>query len=423
MRVDKMTLFADLGYEPHPGQLLIHNSTARRRIAACGVRFGKTTCAAYECIAECLAPRERGVGWIVAPTFDLADRVFEEVERIALKKLSRFVKQYLRSEKRLVFTNLGGGTTEFRAKSADNPVSLLGEGLDFLVVDEAARLPPRVWQSHLAQRLIDRKGWALLISTPHGRGWLYDMYRMGQGANRNPNYESWNLPSWTNPRLDREEIRREKLTMPERIFAQEYGAKFMEGSGAVFRHVRERATGQWEDPVYREEYFAGLDLAKVDDFSVLVIMDRRGKVVYVDRFHRISWDAQAARVADATSYYNHARIMCDVTGLGDPVKELLEKHNCYVTPFPFTQRSKAQLIDNLTMLLDQKAVVLPRPQLWPEGIEELEAYEYSMSEQGNIRSGAPSGMHDDCVIAVALAAYNMSRPRPNVRFAVIRRGR
>ena len=36
-------------------------------------------------------------------------------------------------EQRLVLRNLGGGLSEIRGKSADNPVSLLGEGLDWLV--------------------------------------------------------------------------------------------------------------------------------------------------------------------------------------------------------------------------------------------------------------------------------------------------
>jgi hypothetical protein len=421
MKIDKSTLFSDLGYEPHPGQELIHASNAARRIAVCGVRFGKTICAAHECIAEALAPRERGVGWIVAPTYDLADRVFREVELIALTKLKRFVKSYQRSERRIVFANLQGGTTEIRAKSADNPVSLLGEGLDFLVVDEAARLQPRIWQSHLAQRLVDRKGWALLISTPHGRGWLYDMYRLGQGANRDPAFESWNLPSWKNPLLDREVIEKDRAVMPERVFAQEYGAQFVEGAGAVFRGVRDCATGEWSPPREKVTYYAGLDLAKVEDYTVLVIMDRVGRVVFVDRFHRIDWSAQVTRIAAAARRYNSARVMCDVTGVGDPVYELLRKNNCMVQSYVLNARSKSQLVDNLTMMFEHGTIVLPKPQLWPDGIEELEAFEYSMTDQGHIRSGAPSGMHDDCVIALGLAALQVSRPPMEVRVSSIRR--
>jgi hypothetical protein len=40
---------------------------------------------------------------------------------------------------------------------------------------------------------------------------------------------------------------------------------------------------------------------------------------------------------------------------------------------------------------------------------QLEAFEYSVTENGNVRTGAPSGIHDDCVIALALALW---RRRP-----------
>ena len=47
-----------MGYQPHPGQAEIHRSTAPRRIVACGVRWGKTLCAAMEWYekAESLRP-------------------------------------------------------------------------------------------------------------------------------------------------------------------------------------------------------------------------------------------------------------------------------------------------------------------------------------------------------------------------------
>lgn len=126
----------------------------------------------------------------------------------------------------------------YDAKSADNPVSLLpvsllGEGLDWVVVDEAARLRPDIWDSYLSQRLLDKKGWALFISTPKGRGFFYDLYRDGQG--RDSAFESWSRPSITNPFLSKESVGAERLRLPARVFSQEYGAEFIEGSGAVFR--------------------------------------------------------------------------------------------------------------------------------------------------------------------------------------------
>jgi hypothetical protein len=273
-------------------------------------------------------------------------------------------------------------------------------------------LKPSIWQGHLSQRLIDRRGWALLISTPKGKGYFYDLYRRGQGED--PDYQSWNWPSWSNPLLDAALIEEERARLPQRVFGEQYGAEFAEGSGAVFRHVRESATGEWQEPDPEETYVAGLDLAKVEDWTVLVVMNARREVVFVDRFHRLDWGLQVERVLAACERYGEARVTVDSTGAGEPVYEALRRAGVLVKPYPFTAKSKDALIRNLSFMLEQREIVLPRPELWPEGIDELEAFEYSVTDQGNVRTGAPGGMHDDCVIALALAAWHFGKPRSRV---------
>lgn len=245
-RFDKLAFFRDLGYEPHSGQREIHLDEHPRRVVACGVRWGKTLCAAMEGLAAAMAPRDRSFGWVVAPTYDLANKVFREMVLIANRRLRHRVVKVSERSNLLVLRNMAGGISEIRAKSAENPVSLLGEGLDWVIIDETARLKPEIWQSHISQRLIDRKGWALLISTPKGKGYFFELYRRGQDPD--PVYRSWNRPSWTNPHLDSELIEEQRRHVPERVFLQEYGAQFIEGAGAVFRYVREAATGQWLEP-------------------------------------------------------------------------------------------------------------------------------------------------------------------------------
>ena len=60
-------------------------------------------------------------------------------------------------------------------------------------------------------------------------------------------------------------------------------------------------------------------------------------------------------------------------------------------------------------------ITLPKPELWPDGIDELEAFEYSVTDLGNVRTSAPCGMHDDCVIALALAAWPLRPSKPRHR--------
>jgi len=414
--IDKSALFASIGYKPHPGQLEIHKSTAPRRIVACGVRWGKTVCAAMEGIAAALEPRERSIGWVVAPTYDLADRVFREIQLAAVQHIRHRVIAMKEAERRLILRNLAGGTSEIRAKSADNPVSLLGEGLDWVIVDEASRLKPLIWQSHLSQRLIDRQGWALLISTPRGKGYFYDLFhRAKQG---DPGYASWNMPSWTSPLLDASVIEEERGRLPDRVFRQEYAGEFLEGAGAVFSNIRECATGEWREPEQGKRYWAGLDLAKVEDFTVLVIMDEDRNVVSSDRFHRLDWDTQVARIQGHIRRYNNAELYVDSTGVGDPIHEALCKEDLYVKAYPFTTKSKAALVNALVLTLEQRLIVLPKPELWPEGIDELEAFEYSVTDAGNVRMSSPGGQHDDCVVALALAVWDLRPSKPVHMFTI-----
>ena len=361
-----------------------------------------------EGLAAALEPIDRSFGWVVAPTYDLADKVYRELILIAAEHLRHRIITLRESDKRLILRNLGGGVSEIRAKSADNPVSLLGEGLDWVIVDEAARMKAAIWESHLSQRLIDKHGWALLISTPRGKGWFYGLWRQGQRSDAN--YQSWNHPSWTNPHLDRELIDAERDRLPERVFRQEYGGEFVEGSGSVFRFVRERATGTLQDPVPGATYHGGLDLAKVEDYTVLVIVNAEREVVFVDRFHRLDWNLQITRIRVAAKKYNDASILVDSTGAGEPIYEALFHAGCYVDAYPFTQRSKAALVDNLALFFEQGLITLPKPELWPEGVDELEAFQYSVTDSGNVKSSAPGGAHDDCVMALALAAWNVGPP-------------
>jgi hypothetical protein len=179
-----------------------------------------------EALAALLEPRDRAVGWLVAPTYDVCQRIYTRLCAVITEKLGHRVLELSTREQKIVVTNLGGGTSELRCKSADHPVSLLGEALDFLIVDEAAQLSREVWEERLAPRLIDRKGWVLALSTPQGPGWFHEMFRRGQ-RQRDPECESWASPSRENPHIDPLLIEAERTRMLPEKFAQQFEAEFI----------------------------------------------------------------------------------------------------------------------------------------------------------------------------------------------------
>ena len=152
---------------------------------------------------------------------------------------------------------------------------------------------------------------------------------------------------------------------------------------------------------------------------MLVIMNRKREVVFVDRFHKVDWSVQVNRIRTATERYNEARILVDSTGAGEPIYEALRQAGCSARAYPFTNRTKSALIDALALVFEQRSIVIPRVEIWPEGIDELEAFEYSITDSGTVRTGSPGGMHDDCVIGLALAAWELGPARSNNRIHVM----
>jgi hypothetical protein len=61
------------------------------------------------------------------------------------------------------------------------------------------------------------------------------------------------------------------------------------------------------------------------------------------------------------------------------------------------------------MIENQQITIPPIPEL----INELKLYGYKTTPSGNVQYGAPEGYHDDCVIALALASWQLKRSPPS----------
>lgn len=245
---DKFEVFEGLGYRPHKGQMKIHGSRARHRCAACGRRFGKSMVGGMELVPralECYLADKARYYWLVGPNYDDDEkewRVFYD----ACKKLELpFDKPgtYNDGPGGNMRMSLWGGKFIVEAKSAQYPDSLDGEGLDGVLLVEAAKLKPRIWHKYIRPALADKRGWSSMTSTPEGKNWFYEMWQRGQ----NPEFRdwaSWRMPSWFNDvifpggRTDPEIIEM-SLDMSGEKFNQEIGADFTEFVGRVFKDFDE----------------------------------------------------------------------------------------------------------------------------------------------------------------------------------------
>jgi hypothetical protein len=188
---------------------------------------------------------------------DLAEKEFRIVWKLIVDQQRIPVK---RKSEREMFIQCDNGSF-IECRSEENPDQLIGEGLDAIILAEAARLKHRTWDQYLRPALADRGGWALMTSTPRGFNWFYDFYQRGQSHEKKfADWESWAIPSSSNPLLSAEEIEAARQTSTPEAFAQEWEAKFIAYGGLVFPefdnniHVRRHEydpnmeTALWVDP-------------------------------------------------------------------------------------------------------------------------------------------------------------------------------
>lgn len=194
--IDKASYFERVGYKPHPSQWPYHNSSARFRIPCCGRRFGKTQMVGHDLGADMFIPDQ--YYWIVGTTYRTGEKEFRVVYNDLVRKLklgSKLKKSYnvKQGDMRIEMP----WNTILEVVSAEKPDSLVGEGLDRVVLSEAAIHSRMIWDQYVEPAISDKRGKADLPSTPRGNNWYKGMYKYGQSLGEEQ-YESWRMPSWYN---------------------------------------------------------------------------------------------------------------------------------------------------------------------------------------------------------------------------------
>jgi hypothetical protein len=400
---------------PHEKQAVVLDHQARFKILNAGRRFGKTMVGAKAIATR--ARKQHQVIWWVAPTYKIVKRGYREVLRqIPPEMLSAPAPPDTNFDAgRSVILKLKNGTViEFY--SATMPEGMLGASVDFVVLDEASKMSPRIWQQIVSPTLMDRLGEALMISTPSGMNWFFLEYNKGQDP-ENTDYASWTFTSEDNPYLPLGEVERMAEDMPLVEADQEIYAKFLSAGSSVFM-VPEKAKqqarvvdGRVQDVgVAQEQVVVGIDLAKTRDFTVLYgarASDRRN--CWFERFNSVSWAEQKRRIhrcvrqlmADGAE---NVMLVIDSTGVGDPILEDLEMQGYDVIGVNFSGQNKPNMVKLLAKDLEKAhAFVLDN-----EFVDlEFRAYTMSVTPGGRYTYAAPEGMWDDVVSAKMLQHHGV----------------
>ena len=156
------------------------------------------------------------------------------------------------------------------------------------------------------------------------------------------------------------------------------------------------------------DFYAGLDLGKTQDHSVLAIAKAENKAINLIHLHQFPLNTPYASVIGyvktiSDRWQTIHKILVDQTGIGDYITEDMQNAGITATQgVKFTQETKQEMAQWLKNSMTEKRLRIPYDsQLIPE----LNLERYELTKDGKTKFSHPSGTHDDRFWALALATY------------------
>jgi phage terminase large subunit-like protein len=381
----------------HPAQATIVQNLNRFNVLDCGRRFGKDVIQRnYAC--EALLAGEP-VAWYepsfksLEPNWDWFVDTFATVQKDK-SEVSRRLE-----------ISTGGFIEMWSLQDQD---ASRGRHYKKAIINEASSIPKLdySWNHVIRITLADLQGGAMFGSTPRGRNFFWNLYRLGED-DKQKEWSSWHYTTWDNPYIPRAEIEAIKNSdMPEIIYRQEIMAEFIDDQGGVFRRVQEAAILEPIEPQRGRQYAAGVDVASSIDYTVVTVMDTESKqMVFMDRFNRVDYPVLEDRLASLYAKWGLYNMTIEANSIGRPVLDHMAMRGLVVTPFTTTNQTKQAVIQSLQSAFEHGNIqILNDPVL----VGELLSFEASRNNSGSFSYSAPAGMHDDCVMSLAIAWYGCS---------------
>lgn len=395
----------ELKIKNFPKQQEIFDHPARNKIVAKGRRFGLTRGAANDFMIGALDRKFKKGLWVDTIHSNI-DRYVERYFAPELKKLPKNAWKWHQQKKILYILD---SYIDFR--SADKPENIEGFGYDKYFLNEAGIILRNeyLWSNAIEPMLMEYKAPGVIGGNPKGKGLFHELYLKGESPDH-PAYKSFHFTSFDNPYLDPAEIQRMIDDAPEHVALQEYYGQFLDDTGTVFRGLTEVLTAIPRRVIGNHVYTMGVDLAKVQDWTVITVYDRATlEQVYQDRFKDLDWTFQRRKIKAISRLYNNAVANIDATGVGDPIADDLLAEGVPVNPVKFTNESKKEMVEKLSIWIEQRRIKLLDIK---ETRDEFTNFTYEVLPSGKIRYNAPEGSHDDIVMAHALAIQDLYYVEP-----------
>lgn len=328
---------AELNFELLKWQKEVFTDPHRFKVIAAGRRCGKSRLSAVTLLVEALnCPKGSSVMY-VAPTLGQARTIIFDL----LQELGRpIIKSAHINNLEITLVN----DIKILVRGADNPDSLRGVSLTYLVMDEVAFIKAEIWEKVLRAALSDKKGRAMFISTPSGRNHFYDWYQLGQSG-EDEEWKSWHFTTADNETIDPKEIEAAKRTLSSFAFNQEYMSSFNNAGSGLFKEEwikfgEEPRNGSWYiaiDLAGFEGVAKNANAAKnrLDKSAIACVKVTEDGTWFVDKIESGRWDIEetAVRILKNIAQYEPLAVGIERGALKNAVlpylSNLMRQNNCY----------------------------------------------------------------------------------------------
>jgi hypothetical protein len=388
----------------------VFKNTHRFKVVAAGRRCGKSRLSAVSLLIEALNCPEGSAVMYIAPTLGQARSILWDL----LHDLGRPVIKSSHVNN-LEITLVNG--RKILVRGADNPDSLRGVSLTYVVLDECAFIKQDIWEKVIRASLSDQKGRALFISTPSGRNWFYDIFNLGKDTD-DEEWKSWHFTTADNETIDPKEVEAAKRTLSSFAFKQEYLSSFDTSGADVFKE-------EWfklaEEPQYGS-YIVAIDLAgfeevgknasaskkRLDETAIAVVKLEDNGNWWVHKIQHGRWDIRetAVNILKVIRDFEPTSIGIERGALKNAVlpylNDLMRKNNVYSHIHDLTHGNKKKIdrvVWSLQGRMEHGRITFNESEDWSEFRDQLVMF-------------PTTGVHDDLVDALsyidqlAIANYN-----------------
>ena len=388
---------ANLSWELLPWQIEVWQDPARFKVIVAGRRCGKSNLAIKKILAAGLEAPSGSAVLYVGPTQ-------AQTRQIAWDALLEQGREVIKSAhvNSMDITLING--VKIHLRSAENPDTLRGLKVYFAIIDEAAFIKDEnLWAKVIRPSLSDLKGSAIFISSPSGRNWFYDLYKLGDSGSEE-DWKSWHLTTYDNPTIDPKEIESAKKTLSSFIFKSEFLASFDNAGSDIFKEEWFKTKPEPSEG----QYVVAIDLAgfeaasgtknkRLDEHAIAIVKVLDNGDWWVRKIDHGRWDVMTAAVHILKTVREYRPIATGIErgALKNAVlpylSDLMRKNNVYTHIHDLTHGNKKKtdrVVWSLQGRMEHGRVSFNEDEDWSEFKDQLIMF-------------PTAGVHDDLVDALS----------------------